>query len=179
VTAGGELPYADPQSALRGQKHEQQATLMAVRPVRRWLKRVLAITLVIGCLAGLAAWRYWPWREKFAVALPPPGAPPSQFVVAYLRALDAYDKVTAEALSAPAERATTASWLHSTASITGIRIASVHHYAGGEPYEVCMNFRYSSHWWLEDPSFPDGSEYWCYYLVHRYDRWLIADDGLP
>jgi hypothetical protein len=151
---------------------------MAVRPGRRWLKLVLATVLVVGCLAGLAAWQYWPWRQKYAVPLPAAGASPGQVVVAYLRALNAHDQTTADALSAPSEQATTASWLHSTARITSIRISSVRHFTGGEPYQVCMDFRYSSHWWLGDPSFPDGQEYWCYYLIHRQDRWLVADDGL-
>lgn len=151
---------------------------MAVRPGRRWLMGILAIVLVIGCLAGLAAWRYWPWRQKYPVPLPAVSASPGQVVVAYLRALNAHDQTTADALSAPSEQGTTASWLHSTASITSIRISSVQHFTGSEPYQVCMNFRYTSHWWLEDPSFPEGQEYWCYYLIHRHDRWLVADDGL-
>jgi len=152
---------------------------VSVRPRRRWLWYVLAIALVIGCLAGLAAWRYWPWREKHAVALPPPAAAPGKVVVAYLHALNSDDKATAEALSAPDERGTTVSWLHSTAGITDIKIDSVRHYANrGEPYMVYMDYHYSSHWWLQDPSFPDGKEYWCYYLVRRDQRWLIADDGI-
>jgi hypothetical protein len=85
----------------------------------------------------------------------------------------------AQALSAPGERSTTAAWLHSTARMTGIRIDSVHHCGGSEPYEVCTDFNYYHHWWQEDPSFPSGQEYWCYHPARRHGRWLIADDGLP
>src|SRR5258708_15923971 len=151
---------------------------MAVKPRRRWLTRVLAIAAVIACLAGLAAWRYWPWRQKYAVPLPPPHASPGRVVVAYLRALDAHDTAIAEALSAPGERATTAQWLHSPASVTGIKIDSVQHFTTGPPYYVCTYFRYSSHPWTQDISFPDGEHHWCYDLVRRHGRWLIFDDGL-
>jgi hypothetical protein len=151
---------------------------MAAGPAKHRLRRVLAIVAVIGCLAGLAAWRYWPWQEKHVVTLPPPAASPGQVAVAYLRALDAYDSATANALSAPSERSTTGSWLSSTASVTGIKIDSVQHYVfGAVRYQACMDFRYSTHWWMQDPSFPDGEHYWCYDLVHSHGRWLIADDG--
>src|SRR5258708_29244734 len=110
---------------------------MTVKPGRLWLTRALAIAAGIACLAGLATWRYWPWRQKYAVPLPPPDAPAAQVVVAYLHALDARDKATAEALSAPRERSTTALWLHNTASITGIKIDSV---LPGGPYSVCTDF---------------------------------------
>lgn len=67
---------------------------MAISLGRRWFGRVLAATVVLGCLAGLTAWRYWPWREKYPVPLPPPAASPGKVVVAYLRSLDAYDTAT-------------------------------------------------------------------------------------
>ena len=99
-------------------------------------------------------------------------------VVAYLRVLDAHDSAIAEALSAPGERSTTAQWLHSTASITGIKIDSMRAFHHRTPYYVCTNFRYSSHPWTQDSSFPDGEHYWCYDLVRRHGRWLIFGDGL-
>ncbi len=140
--------------------------------------RVLAIAAVLACLAGLPAWHYWPWRQKYAVPVPPPHASPRRVVVAYLHALDAHDNTTAQALSALGERATTAFWLNDTAGITAIKIESVQHFTTSPPYYVCAEFRYSSHPWTGDSSFPDGEHYWCYDLVHRHGRWLIYDDGL-
>jgi len=82
---------------------------------RRQFTRLLAAALV-ACVAALAMWRYGPWREKYAVALPPPGASQRQVVLAYIRALDAHDSATAMALSAPSMRGTTQM---SLASISG------------------------------------------------------------
>jgi hypothetical protein len=140
--------------------------------------RVLAIAAVLACLAGLTAWHYRPWRLKYAVPMPPQHASPRPVVVAYLHALDAHDNATAQALSAPVERATTAFWLRDTAGVTAIKIDSVQHFTASPPYYVCAEFRYSSHLWTGDDSFPDGQRYWCYDLVRRHDRWLIYDDGL-
>jgi hypothetical protein len=72
-------PGSSPQRAWIAKR---QAMHVSVRPRRRWLRYVLGIALVIGCLAGLAAWRYWPRREKHTVALPPPAAAPGKVVVA-------------------------------------------------------------------------------------------------
>jgi hypothetical protein len=154
---------------------EGRAEVMAGRPGRRRRMRVLAIAAVLACLAG---WHYWPGRQKYAVLVPSPHASPRRVVVAYLRALDAHDTTTAQALSAPGERATTASWLNDTAGITAIKIDSVQHFTTSPPYYVCTDFRYSSHPWTDDSSFPDGEHYWCYDLVRRHGRWLIYDDGL-
>jgi hypothetical protein len=85
---------------------------------------------------------------------------------------------TAQARSAPGERATTAFWLKDTAGITAIKIESVQHFTASPPCYVCAEFRYSSHPWTGHDSFPDGEHHWCYDLVHRHCRWLIYDDGL-
>jgi hypothetical protein len=132
-------------------------------------------------VAALAAWRYGPWQEKYAVALPPPAASQRQVVLAYLRALDAHDSATAVALSAPSMHSTTQMWLASTASITRIKIGAVQYDAQqvpGEQYTVPVDFVYHSHWWKDDPSSGNGDHYWGYSLAKINGRWLIADDGL-
>jgi hypothetical protein len=152
--------------------------LMARRVTRRRLT-VLTVAAAAAALA-IAAWWDGPWRQTYAVPVPPPSAAPGQVVRAYLRALDAHDSATACALSAPGFRGTTATWLNSTASITGIWIGTVQYYPASPPgqrYEVPVTFRYASHWWKQDPSFPDGNEDWGYQLVHTHGRFLIDDDG--
>jgi hypothetical protein len=148
---------------------------MTVKPGRLWLTRTLAISAIIACLGGLAAWRNWPWRQKYEVPLPRPDASAAQVVTAYLHALDAHDQATADALTAPGARDMTALWLHNTTSITGIKIDSVR---PGAPYSVCTDFQYTSHWWTQDVSFPNGEHFWCYDMVRGNGRWLIANDGL-
>ncbi|HXT92323.1 MAG TPA: hypothetical protein VN714_24065 [Trebonia sp.] len=146
---------------------------------RRQFTRLLAATAA--CVAALAAWRYGPWREKYAVALPPPTASQRQVVLAYLRALDAHDSATAMALSAPSMRDNTQVWLANTADITQIKVGAVGydaHQAAGEQYAVPVDFVYRSHWWKDDPSFEDGEHDWGYLLASINGRWLITDDGL-
>ena len=41
-----------------------------------------------------------------------------------------------------------------------------------------VEFWYTSHWWKQDPSFPDGQEGWGYQLVRSHGRYLIDDDGV-
>jgi hypothetical protein len=80
--------------------------------------------------------------------------------MAYLRALDAHDRATAEALSVPSLRSTTDAWLSSTAEITDIKIGSLQRFTSGPPDQrntVATEFRYASHWWHQDDSFPDGN----------------------
>ncbi len=154
---------------------------MAAPAGRRGLVIILTVAAVAVCLLALAAWGYWPWRDKPQVAVPPPTASPRQVVQAYLRALDAHDSATAEALSTPGFRATTDLWLNTTASITRISIGAVQYFPlapAGQRYEVPVEFWYSSHWWKQDPSFPDGQEGWGYQLVRSHGRYLIDDDGV-
>jgi hypothetical protein len=153
---------------------------MAARTGMRWLKRLLAAAAVAGCLATLACWRYWPWREKYAVPVPPPSASARHVVLAFLRALDAHDSATADTLSTPGMRSTTQMWLSSTASITRIKIGPVQYHPDGpvgQQGNVSTNFWYSSHWWKQDPSFGDGQHDWGYQLVRSHGRWLVDDDG--
>ncbi len=153
---------------------------MAIQRGRRLRIAALAVAVALACILGLAAWWYGPWRQKYAVAMPPPTASQRQVVLAYLRALDAHDSATAEALSAPAMRSTTQMWLGSTARITDIRIGTLSYAAqepNGEQYSVATNFVYRSHWWKNDPSFADGPHYWEYWLAKVDGRWLISDEG--
>jgi hypothetical protein len=151
---------------------------MAERAGRRRLA-LLVVTVAVAALAA-ATWWQWPWRQKYTVAVPAPAAAPGQVVRAYLRALDAHDSATAYALSAPNFHSTTAAWLSSTASITRIWIGKVQYYPKSPPgqrYEVPVAFRYASHWWKRDQSFPDGNESWGYQLVYTNGRFLIDDEG--
>jgi hypothetical protein len=158
---------------------------MTWRASTRRLRLILSAAILAGCIAGslaaLAGWRYDPWRQRYAVPMPPRSAPARQAVLAYLRSLDAHDRATADALSTPSERATTNMWLGNTASVTHIWISSVQHFASGpagERYSVTTTFRYRSHWWAQDDSFPDGGHVWGYSLVRSHGRWLISDDGM-
>lgn len=114
------------------------------------------------------------------MALPPPNASARQVVRAYLRALDAHDSATADALSAPSERGATGQWLSSTASITRIQIGSLQHVTSGPAgpqYMIFATFWYASHWWAQDPSFLDGRHTWGYALIRDHGRWQISADG--
>jgi len=51
------------------------------------------------------------------------------------------------------------------------------HAPTGQRYEVPVGFWYASHWWKQDPSFPDGKHSWGYTLVRTHGRYLIDDDG--
>jgi hypothetical protein len=148
---------------------------------RRRLLRVLAVTVAAGCLVAAGAWRYGPWRERYAVAMPPARASPRQVVRAYLHALDGHDAGTAMALSAAGHRSATAYWLARTASVRVVRIGAVQYYPGdppGQRYVVPTDFVYSSYSWEHyDPSFWNGAHYWEYWLVHPHGRWLIRDEG--
>src|SRR5215472_6923936 len=83
------------------------------------------VSCVVACLVAVAAWQYGPWREKYAVPLPPSSASQRQVVLAYLHALDAHDSATAMALSAPSMRGTTQTWLADTAGITQVKVGAV------------------------------------------------------
>jgi hypothetical protein len=160
--------------------NDRQAGPMITPARRRQFTRLVAAATV-ACVAALAAWRYGPWREKYAVAVPPPAASQRQVVLAYLRALDAQDSATAMALSAPSMRSTTQTWLANTASITQIKIGAVQSDAKQVPDEQCtvaVDFVYHSHWWKDDPSFGDGEHAWGYWLADINGRWLITDQGL-
>jgi hypothetical protein len=153
---------------------------MAAPGVRR-RARVAAIAAAAGCLVALGAWRYGPWRERYAVAVPPAGASPAQVVRAYLRALGGHDRGTAMALSAPGYRGTTRYWLGRTASVRVLRIGTVQYYrrdAPGERYAVPADFTYSAYrWQAGDPSFGNGEHHWDYWLLRSHGRWLVSDAG--
>jgi hypothetical protein len=154
---------------------------MAAPGGRHRIARVLAVVAVAGCLVAVSAWRYGPWRERYAVAMPPPSASPRQVVQAYLRALGGHDSGTAVALSAPGHRDATRLWLGKTASVRVLKIGAVQYYPRdppGQRYVVPTDFVYSSYAWEpSDPSFWNGEHYWEYWLVHASGRWLISDEG--
>jgi hypothetical protein len=141
---------------------------------------LLAAAVAVAVIAGLVAVAWWRddlSRQAYAVRVPLPGASAQRVVVAYLQALDAHDVATAEALSTAGFRSETQSWLRSTASVRHIKIQNVVYYARQREYDVNVTFRYGSHWWKQDSSFPDGNEYWGYTLTPRHGRLLISDDG--
>jgi hypothetical protein len=153
---------------------------MAAARSRRLTAAVAAAVAVVAFIMTLAIWRYWPWREKYTVAMPPPAASQQTVVRAYLRALDAHDSATALALSDRSMRSTTRMWLAKTAGVSRIKIGAVQYAASeqpGEQYSVPTDFVYASHWWADDPSFGDGEHYWEYWLIKINGRWLINDEG--
>jgi hypothetical protein len=154
---------------------------MAARASKRWLCLLLAAYLAAAVALGVVeAWQYWPGREKYVVAVPPPSASPRQVVLTYLWALDAHDRATAYAVSTPAFRSTVALWLSRTASITRIWIGKVRYYPespASARYEVPVGFWYESHWWDQDETFPNGQQGWGFQLRHIHGRFLIDANG--
>jgi hypothetical protein len=136
-----------------------------------------AIAVAVVAVVLVVSWRHDADRQKYSVAMPPAGASARQVVIAYLHALDGHDVGTAEGLSTAEFRSVTLSWLQSTAGVRHIVLENVTHYARQREYDVNVSFRYSSHWWKRDQSFPDGPEEWGYTLVPRHGRLLISTDG--
>ena len=123
---------------------------MAARAGRRGLMIVLTVAAVAVCLLALATWGYWPWRDKPQVAVPPPTASPVRSC-----------------------RHTCMRWTPTTA-----RRPKHCRPLAFAPLPMPVEFWYSSHWWKQDPSFPDGQEGWGYQLVRSHGRYLIDDDGV-
>jgi hypothetical protein len=144
---------------------------------KRRMAAIVGVVVVIAALVGATSWRHDLDRQKYPVAMPPAHASARQVVLAYLHALDAHDAATADGLSTFAFRSETRSWLQSTAGMQNITVDGVTHYAGQAEYDVTVSFRYASHWWKHDDSFPDGQKDWGYILVARHGRLLISDDG--
>jgi hypothetical protein len=144
-----------------------------------WFKLLLiaAGVAVAAVVVIVASWRHDADRQKYAVAMLPAGASAQQVVMAYLHALDGHDVATAKALSTAGFQGETLSWLQSTAGVQHIVIGRVTQYARQRESDVNVSFRYSSHWWKRDQSFPDGPENWGYTLVPQHGRLLISMDG--
>jgi hypothetical protein len=80
----------------------------------KWMIMSLAVGMTVAVAAVLIAatsWRHDLDRQRYAVAMPPPDASARQVVLAYVRALDAHDVVTAEGLSTFGYLSTTRDWL--------------------------------------------------------------------
>ncbi len=76
-------------------------------------RRVLIISVVLlALLAGLGYFGYWytELRQRYAVAVPPPDAPPTVVVAVWINAVNARDFATADALSTPEGRADARAW---------------------------------------------------------------------
>ncbi len=138
---------------------------------------VAAAAVVIAAVAVTSLGPDHSEPQKYPVPMPAPGASARQVVLAYLHALDAHDTATAEQLSTAGFRSETRSWLQSTATIRHIAIQNVTHWTRQAQYDVNVTFRYTSHPWAHDDSFPDGDTYWGYTLIPRHGRLLISDDG--
>jgi hypothetical protein len=152
---------------------------MASWSVRRRLTGAGGVLCRAVAAAGVAGWWYRPWREKYAVAVPPPPASACQVVLAYLRALAGHDSATAYAVSAPDYHGAAGLWLNSTEKISRIWVGRLHYYAKGAARRyVPVTFSYFTHWWQSYPDFPNGWHQWGYVLVGRHGRFLIADDGV-
>ena len=145
---------------------------------RRVTVMVTVAGAVMAAVAAIGLTLYHLDRQKYQVPMPPPGASARQVVLAYLHALDAHDTATAEQLTTPSFRPETQSWLRSTASIRHITIQGVTHWSRQHEYDVNVTFRYASHLWTRDSSFPDGDHFWGYSLVSRHGRLLINGDGV-
>lgn len=149
----------------------------------KWVVRVGAAVVV---LAGGGLSAFWPRHGH--VMMPPRGASPSMVAWTYMTALDVDDEDTALALSTPAHRDTAEVWLHNTASLRHATVtgsapeadaAAQHPGAGfGEATQVRVSFDYRQHWWVDDPSMPDGHHAWGYLLVQVDGHWLVQDEGV-
>jgi hypothetical protein len=154
--------------------------------VVRVLAVIVAVVLVIG--AGYQLVKYVDGRQRYAVAVPPAGASPEQVVLAFLRALDAHDRRTADKLVTPGNHVGPDGWVDGTARVTNIKILGVRldptygqdsGTAYRQAYGVDVSFDYQAQWWYDSQgSFPDGNHYWGYSVVWDHGRWLIQDNGL-
>jgi hypothetical protein len=153
--------------------------------VVRVLAVIAAVILVIG--AGYRLVKYLDGRQRYAVAVPPADASPEQVALAFLRALDAHDRRTAEKLVTPGNHVDPDGWVDDTARVTNIKILGVRldptygHDSGTayrQAYQVDVSFDYQAQWWYDSQaSFPDGNHDWTYSVVWDHGRWLIQDNG--
>jgi hypothetical protein len=154
--------------------------------VVRVLAVFAAVILVIG--TGYRFVKYLDGRQRYAVAVPPANASPEQVAMAYMRALDAHDRTTADKLVTPGNHVGPDGWVDDTARVTNIKILGVrpdptYYTAQGtayrQAYQVDVSFNYQAQWWSDSQgSFPNGYHPWSYWVVWDHGRWLIQDNGL-
>ncbi|MFC1415117.1 hypothetical protein [Streptacidiphilus cavernicola] len=153
------------------------------RRTRYWLA---GGALALAVLVGVGWWVFT--TPRYRVPLPPADATPAQVAMAYMHALDADDRSTAEALSTPGYRSETDRWLRGTAALRRMKVtgstamtAADHWRLPGQPWtqetDVSVEFDYQQAWWDDDPSFVSGHHLWGYLLVRDGGRWLVNDCG--
>jgi hypothetical protein len=143
----------------------------------RW---IAAGAIVFGFLVLLGGWGLWSWLAQAAVPVPPATASARQVVLTFIRALNAHDATTAEALWVPDMAAAAQAWTRSTTSITDVKVRD-----GGPPLAdggcsrdwVFVRFRYVGRS-PANASFRDGVHVWGYDLTRSHGRLLICDQGL-
>jgi len=119
--------------------------------------------------------------DKPQVAVPPPTASPRQSCRHTCVRWTLHDSATG--------RSTVDPWLSRHHRFVAEHHSEHHPYLGLAPfstsrshppasaYEVPVEFWYSSHWWKQDPSFPDGQEGWGYQLVRSHGRYRSTTTG--
>lgn len=142
------------------------------------------LVLVVGATAAFVV---LPPRQTSDVAVPPPGATPQRVVAAYLKALNAHDCDTAEALTTQSAKDSAMSWCTDVASLSGVRVrdhfAERPEWSGGSASEqvsdVPVTFDLNWRLFHNDGSMDEGATTWGYLLVRDAadSPWRIFDQG--
>lgn len=126
-------------------------------------------------------------RQTSDVVEPVPNATPEQVVTAYLRALNAHDCGTAEAVMTEVAKDSARSWCEGVASLTDVVVrdhfAERPKWSGHSPPEEVANVpvTFDLDWrpFNIDDSMDEGATTWSYLLVRESadSRWRIFDQG--
>ena len=147
---------------------------------------LVATVLVLG-VAATVAYLLLPPRQTSDVAVPAPDATPEQVVTAYLKALNAHDCDTAEAVMTEGAKDSAKSWCEDVASLTGVgvrdhfteRPKDSGHSAPEEVANVPVAFTLNWRPFHNDGSMDEGATTWGYLLVRDSadSPWRIFDQG--
>lgn len=146
-------------------------------PAKLWL---LASGAAFIALALAVASLLLPPRETEDVPLPSDSATPEEVVATYLRAVDAHDCATAQALTTSDARDIATGWCREVADLADIEVGDAlpdSRRRGTTDVEVSFDLD----WRLfhDDGSLPEGPTTWGYILVRRTPDgpWRITDQG--
>lgn len=147
--------------------------------------RDTALTLIVALAAvvvplGLVLHTFLPPRQRADVRVPGSDASPQRVVEAYLRALDAHDCATAEALSASGFEPEAKGWCEDVSNLSNIEVDAPA--PGGDDIETDVPVSFDLDWrpFHDDGSMPRHVRTWDFWMT-RVDgpgrAWRIFDQG--
>jgi len=152
---------------------------------RSRILRVAVGGLTVGVLlaGGLYGVDRWTGRKLRDVPVPAATASPSEVVSTYLRALNAHDCATAEALATGEFRKSARSWCRQVGSLKHVTVEPYQVDNQGTPdLQAYISVTFDLHWrpFHSDGSMENGSTIWGYDLVRASprERWAIASEGV-